>query len=199
MEEILISVNEFNELVYDWIIPRLFHYLYEISPEEKTEEYEIELIKVPDQGYYEVSADPDKIVRKDDKRLKGLPAKRSFHLDAYCFDSNPERDLFWRLLRDTKIKEVYFTGMLTHGQTDFYIQYIDPESHTVRSYYPDFLFKKEDGSYVIVEVKGEHKLEDPVVKAKQEFAEQVAVASGMKYKIIGGKEVNSAGYHELLN
>jgi len=199
IENILGAVNEFNELLYDWIIPRLFHELYEITPEQKTEEYEIELIKVPDQGYYEVSAEPDKILRMDDERLKALPTDRSFHLDTYCFDSNPERDLFWRLLRDTKIKEVYFTGMLTHGQTDFYIQYIDPESHTVRSYYPDFLFKKEDGSYVIVEVKGEHKMEDPVVKAKQEFAEQIAVASGMSYKIIGGKEVNGAGYYELLN
>jgi hypothetical protein len=47
---------------------------------------------------------------------------------------------------------------------------------------------EEDDSYVIVEVKGEHKLEDPIVKAKQEFAEQIAVASGMQYKIIGGQE-----------
>jgi len=197
--KILEYVNNYNELLYDWIIPRLFHALYEITPEEKSEEYEVELIKVPDQGYYEVSADKDKIVRMDDERLKGLPKDRSFHLDTYCFDSIPEKDLFWRLLRDKKIKEVYFTGMLTHGQTDFYIQYIDPESHTVRSYYPDFLFKKDDDSYVIVEVKGEHKLDDPVVKAKQEFAEQIAVASGMTYRIIGGKDVTSDGYYDLLS
>lgn len=164
---LLDSVNEFNELLYDWVIPKLFHELYKITPEQKTEEYEIELIKIPTQGYYEVSAEKDKILRMDDARLKGLPKERSFHLDAYCFDSNPERDLFWRLLKDTKIKEVYFTGMLTHGQTDFYIQYIDPESHTVRSYYPDFLLKKDDDSYVIVEVKGEDQLDDPIVKAKQ--------------------------------
>lgn len=197
--KILEYVNEYNELLYDWIIPRLFHAMYEITPEEKTEEYEVELIKVPTQGYYEVSADKDKILRMNDTRLKGLPTDRSFHLDTYCFDSAPEQDLFWRLLRDQKIKEVYFTGMLTHGQTDFYIQYIDPESHTVRSYYPDFLFRKEDDSYVIVEVKGEHKMDDPVVKAKQEFAAQIAVASGMSYKIIGGKDVTGDGYHDLLN
>lgn len=88
--------------------------------------------------------------------------------------------------------------MLTHDQTGLYIQYIDPESYTVCSYYPDFLFKKEDDSFVIVEVKGEHQLEDPVVKANQEFAEQIAITSCIKYKIIGGKEVNGAGYHELL-
>lgn len=198
-DKILEYVNEFNELLYDWIIPRLFHALYKITPEEKTEEYEIELIKIPDQGYYEVSADQDKIVRMDDPRLKSLPKDRSFHLDTYCFDSNPEQDLFWLLVRDKKIKEVYFTGMLTHGQTDFFVQYIDPESHTVRSYYPDFLFKKEDGSYVIVEVKGQHKLDDAVVKAKQEFAEQIAVASGMKYKIIGDTDLKKDGYQDLFN
>jgi hypothetical protein len=196
--KILEHVNTYNELLYDWIIPRLFHALYEITPEEKTEEYEIELIKVPTQGYYEVSADKDKIIRIDDEKLKGLQKERSFHVDTYCFDSTPEYDLFWRLLRERKIDEVYFTGMLTHGQTDFYIQYIDPESHTVRSYYPDFLFRKDDGSYVIVEVKGENKLDDPIVNAKKEFAEQIAVASGMTYKIIGGKDVLGHGYHDLL-
>ena len=25
---------------------------------------------------------------------------KSFHLDSYCFDSDPERNLFWDLLRD---------------------------------------------------------------------------------------------------
>lgn len=198
IDKILESVNEYNELLYDWIIPRLFHALYEITPEESTEEYEVELIKAPSQGYYEVSADKDKILRMDDEQLKMLPKERSFHLDTYCFDSNPEKDLFWRLLRDNKIKEVYFTGMLTHGQTDFFVQYIDPESHTVRSYYPDFLFKKEDDSYVIVEVKGEHQIDDPVVQAKKDFASQIAVASGMSYKIIGGKEVTGDGYFDLF-
>ena len=196
--KILEAVNAYNELLYDWVIPHLFQALYKITPDETLEEYEVELIKIPEQGYYQVSADPDKIARNSDVLAKKYPEKRSFHLDTYCFDSNPERDLFWRLLQDKKIKQVYFTGMLTHGQTDFYVQYIDPESHTVRSYYPDFLFQKEDDSYVIVEVKGEHQLEDPVVKAKQEFAEQIAVASGMTYRMIGGKEVGGDGYFDLL-
>jgi type III restriction enzyme len=67
---------------------------------------------------------------------------KSFHFDTYCFDSNPERTLFWDLLREVKVKHPYFIGMLTHGQSDFFIQYIDPDSHTVRSYYPDFLFER---------------------------------------------------------
>jgi len=195
-DKILSAVNEFNELLYDWIIPRLFNELYEITKHEKTEEYEVELVKVPEDGFYQLSASPNLVVRERDAERQYAP--KSFHLDTYCFDSDPERNLFWNLLKDGKVKKLYFTGMLTHGQSDFYVQYIDPESHTVRSYYPDFLVQKEDGKYVIVEVKGDNKIEDPVVLAKQEFAEQMAVASGMTYKIIKGTDAAQGRYSFLL-
>lgn len=143
-------------------------------------------------------ANPEKVVQSTDPYVCDLPPERSFHLDTYCFDSAPERDLFWRLVNDKKIKTVYFTGMLTHGQTDFFVQYIDPDSHTVRSYYPDFIFQKQDGTWVIVEVKGEHQINDPVVLAKKAFAEQMAAASHMTYRMIGGKDATTSGYHDLL-
>lgn len=194
-EIILQSVNEFNELLYDWVIPRLFKEFYEIDQQETNEEYEVELIKLSKEGYT-VSAKKDLTVKQKDADRYAV---KSFHLDTYCFDSNPERTLFWQLLREGRVKKIYFTGMLTHGQSDFYIQYIDPESHTVRSYYPDFLFQKEDGSYVIVEVKGDNKIEDPVVQAKKWFAEQIAGASEMTYKIIAGSNVNSGNYQSLFD
>jgi hypothetical protein len=100
--------------------------------------------------------------------------------------------MFSALLTDEVIEKVWFTGMLTHGQSDFLIRYIDPESHTVRSYYPDFLVKvkTDDGSekYVIIEVKGDNKIDDEVVKAKADYASQLAGASGMTYQIIKGSE-----------
>ena len=124
------------------------------------------------------------------------------HLDTYCFDSNPERTLFWDLLREQRVKKIYFTGMLTHGQSDFFIQYIDPDSRTVRSYYPDFVFVREetDGSekYVIVEVKGDHQIEDSVVQAKKDFAQQIAVASGMEYRIIKSSDADERRYRLLM-
>jgi len=89
--------------------------------------------------------------------------------------------------------------MLTHGQSDFFVQYIDPESHTIRSYYTDFLFQKKDGTYVIVEVKGDDKIDDPVVLAKKEFAEQMASASGMTYQIIKGSDADAGRYKFLLD
>lgn len=192
-------VNDFNELLYDIIIPRLFNELYSLNPVNEEIVHEVELIKEPppDKGYYEASGKKDLIMRVTDGAVQKYKNK-SFHLDTYCFDSSPEKTLFWDLLMEGKIKKVYFTGMLTHGQSDFYIQYIDPESHTVRSYYPDFLLQKDDGTYVIVEVKGDNMIDDPVVQAKKEFAKQIATASGMEYQTIMGSDAMNRHYRMLL-
>ena len=140
-----------------------------------------------------MKAKAELIANINDPSFKDYRSK-SFHLDNYCFDSNPESYMFSSLLKDEKIEKVWFTGMLTHGQSDFLIRYIDPESHTVRSYYPDFLVKvkTDNGSekYVIVEVKGDNKIDDEVVKAKADYASQLAGASGMVYKIIKGSEAH---------
>ena len=117
MAEILRRVNESNELLYDWIIPRLFNALYELKEFEHPESEEIELIKEPADGYYKVRAIPNLVAKDTDTKWKDYEHK-SFHLDTYAFDSQPERDLFWYLLREGKVKEIYFTGMLTHGQSD---------------------------------------------------------------------------------
>lgn len=201
-EELVGVVNEFNELLYDEIIPRLFRLLYDLDESQKTEEYEVELIKLPPNGYYEVTASKDKIVRYRDPGIKDEERGKSFHLDTYCFDSGSETWLFWDLLREQRVKKIYFTGMLTHGQSDFFIQYIDPDSRTVRSYYPDFIFQRqeEDGSlkYVIVEVKADNQIVDAVVQAKKEFAKQIAVASGMEYRILKSSDADKRNFRVLL-
>ena len=197
IEHVLEYVNLFNDLLYDWIIPRLFRELFEITEDTQTEDYEVELVKEPLDGHYSVTAAADLVVTKDNDRLESL-AHKSFHLDTYCFDSGPERDLFWSLLRDKRVEKIYFTGMLTHGQSDFFVQYIDPDSHTIRSYYPDFLMLKDDGTYVIVEVKGDNKIDDPIVLAKMDFAEQMATASAMTYKVIKGSDAERGNYSHLM-
>jgi hypothetical protein len=201
-DKLVAMINEFNELLYDAIIPRLFGRLYDLDETQQTEEHEVDLIKMPPNGYYEVSAKKDKIVRMGDSRIKDEERVKSFHLDTYCFDSGSENWLFWDLLRDQRVKKIYFTGMLTHGQSDFFIQYIDPDSHMVRSYYPDFIFQREesDGSlkFVIVEVKADNQVEDAVVQAKKEFAQQIAVASGMEYQIIKSTDADNRRYRILM-
>ena len=202
VDELVAMANEFNELLYDEIIPRLFRQLYDLDESQQTEEHEVDLIKTPTNGYYEVTAAKDKIVRMGESRIKDDERAKSFHLDTYCFDSGSESQLFWDLLHEQRVKKIYFTGMLTHGQSDFFIQYIDPDSHTVRSYYPDFIFQREepDGSfkYVIVEVKANSQIEDAVVQAKKEFAQQIAVASGMEYQIIKSTDADNRHYRVLM-
>jgi hypothetical protein len=197
VEKILENVNIFNELLYDWVVPRLFNELYEIKSDVHTEEYEVELVKEPPEGHYNMTAAEGLVVTQNDVKQKSL-ADKSFNLDTYCFDSGPERDLFWDLLRDKRVKEIFFTGMLTQGQSEFFIQYIDPESHTIRSYYPDFLMQKTDDTYIIVEVKGDNKIEDPVVLAKKAFAEQLAEASKISYQVIKGSDAGSGRYSSLF-
>lgn len=201
-DELVAMTNDFNELLYDEIIPRLFRQLYDLDESQQTEEHEVDLIKMPPNGYYEVTAAKDKIVRRADSVIKDDERAKSFHLDTYCFDSGSENQLFWDLLREQRVRKVYFTGMLTHGQSDFFIQYIDPDSRTVRSYYPDFIFQREepDGSlkYVIVEVKADNQIEDAVVQAKKDFAQQIAVASGMEYQIIKSTDADNRHYRVLM-
>nr|WP_295080756.1 TnsA endonuclease N-terminal domain-containing protein [uncultured Roseateles sp.] len=201
-DELVAMTNEFNELLYDEIIPRLFRQLYDLDESQQTEEHEVDLIKLPPNGYYEVTAAKDKIVRMGDVKINDAERAKSFHLDTYCFDSGSESWLFWDLLHEQRVKKVYFTGMLTHGQSDFFIQYIDPDSRTVRSYYPDFIFQREepDGSlkYVIVEVKADNQIEDAVVQAKKEFAQQIAVASGMEYRLMKSTDADQRHYRLLM-
>ena len=200
-EGILKMVNEFNEVLYDEVIPRLFKAIYDIEAETITEEFEVDLVKEPpiDPGYYPVTVAKDKVISKSSNESNPNVAK-SFHLDNYCFDSNPERDFFWSMLHEEKVDKIWFTGMLTHGQSDFVIHYVDSETQRVRSYYPDFLIKKQDGSYVMVEVKGEHMIDSQNVRDKKDAADLMGVASGIGYEIIAGKAAESGSFgREFLN
>lgn len=175
-------INAFNELLYGHVIPTLFDAFYKLKTYRTTEEESVNLVQEPEGGSYYLHAYP-----KDVIYLKDVPttlAPKSFHLDAYIFDSNPEKTLFGELLNDSRVKIVYFTGMLTHGQTDFYIQYIDPETHAVRSYYPDFLVELHNGKRFILEVKADFQLDDKVVLAKASATREMAKASGMDYRLV---------------
>ena len=195
---LLKAVNEFNEVLYDFLIPRLFGLLYDLNPKQETEEHEVDLVRLPPLGYYQVKAKPELVIQENANEVTEF-AHKSFHLDTYCFDSKPEQQLFWDLIRQGRVKKIYFTGLLTHGQSDFFIQYIDPISHAVRSYYPDFLFQKDDNTYVIVEVKQDNMVDDTVVQAKKIYAQQIASASGMDYRMIKATDAKEHRFAALLD
>lgn len=74
--------------------------------------------------------------------------------------------------------------MFTAGQSDFLIHYIDPDSNTLRSYYPDFLIETQDGLFYIIEIKGGNRVDLPITKAKTEYATRFAKDSKMEYVFI---------------
>lgn len=186
---IVAFVSKYNEALYEHIIPNLFHELYELVEYDNIETTDVKLVKDPPGGCYRLSVLPDLLIDSEVYRT-GDPnyLNKSFHLDKYCFDSQPEKAFFLENLPSAAVKNIWFTGMLTHGQTDFVVSYIDPESHALRSYYPDFLIELIDGTYVIVEIKGDNKLSDPVVLAKEDYATRLAASSKMRYIMIPGTE-----------
>ena len=141
--------------------------------------------KIKGEDYYRVKYKDGLLASYYDEKYQKYHDK-TFNVDNYCFDSVPEIKMFLNLLGDTRFSKVWFTGMLTAGQTEFIINYIDPESNTVRSYYPDFLIQTKSGQYIIIEVKGDNKLDDAVVLAKKEYAKQIAAASNMEYIMVPG-------------
>lgn len=188
-EVILDKVNQYNDVLYDVIVPKIFNTFYKVNCNIESVEKEVILLKEPKKnGYYEFTADPDLVIGIDDEEVEGYKHK-SFHADNYCFDSKPERELFWQYIMSDKVKEVFFTGMFTSEQNEFYIQYSDPETNRVRKYYPDFIAKMNDNTYEIIEVKGDNKIDDEVVKAKALAAEELAAESKMVYKMYAGSKI----------
>jgi len=186
-QEVVDAVNRHNEILNDVIIPKIFDTLYEVRSAQKSEDVDVVLLREPkDAGYYEFSASDELVITKQHNNFTPAEIAKSFHADTYCFDSKPERECFLQYISSNKVKEIYFTGMFTSNQGDLSVDYYDPESQRVRKYYPDFLAKMEDGSYELIEVKGDNMIDDSVVKAKAEAAEEMSIASGIRYRMYAG-------------
>ncbi len=188
MRRIVELVNASNDILYDVIVPTLFRALFEIEPFGNDSEEEIELVK----GFNAATGRPPTfrfkakphLVAGRDYPEHAKDRDRTFHLDHYCFDSQPEVDFFKRVLGLNAVDRIYFTGMLVHGQSGFRVNYVHPESHTVCNYYPDFLIMRESGEIYLIEVKSAWKEDDPVVIAKREAAEQLASGNEFHYALL---------------
>lgn len=193
IDVILEAVNRYNAVLDEYIIPAVFHALFDVTSELRTEDKELVLLREPeDAGYYEFSAKDDLVLTDRYPGFTPEQIKKSFHADTYCFDSAPEKECFMQYITSAKVQEVYFTGMFTSNQGDLSVHYYDPESGRIRQYYPDFLAKMADGSYQLIEVKGDNKIDAVVVKAKQAAAEEMAVASGVQYLMYPGSRIMSS-------
>ncbi|MCL2480096.1 MAG: hypothetical protein FWF38_00135 [Spirochaetaceae bacterium] len=193
ISKILNRVNDYNEILYDEIIPKIFTAIYNINIESSEIEREIVLLKKPEGvlDFYEFYTDPGLVAHFEEKRFIDYKNK-SFHASHYCFDSKPELECFIQFLLNKEVKNIYFTGMFTDkSKTDFAIGYTDPESYRYRNYYPDFLVEMKNGSFQIIEIKGDNKLEDKVVQAKKEAAKALATGSNMIYRMIAGSNADN--------
>ena len=203
IDTILEKVNYSNAILYEWVVPELFKQIYKISYEKGEKKEIIKWLtkdppKNPDgtDGCYNLNFDDDLFVEETTPQFSeysqsstnSAHAKKSFNLSGYGFDSGSERSFFVRnLFNNNEIKHIWFTGMLTNGQSDFYVHYIDPELHTLRSYYPDFLVELNDGKFYIVEIKGENLIDKASTQAKVQYAKQMYSASGLEYVFIPSK------------
>lgn len=190
MDVILADVNRYNAVLDDIIIPTIFHALFDVTAIQKTEARDVVLLREPkDAAYYEFSAKDDLVITNKYPGFTPDEVLKSFHADTYCFDSLPEKECFFQYIKSDKVQEVYFTGMFTSNQGDLSVYYYDPESGRIRQYYPDFLAKMKDGTYQLIEVKGDNKIDDVVVQAKKEAALEMAAASGIKYEMYAGSTI----------
>lgn len=187
VERVLEVVNTYNQVIDDILVPTIFHAFYIVKQTVRSEDRELALLHAPKgKGYWEFRAKPELVVRQDTDRLDEPQRNKSFHADTYCFDSRPELECFWQYVESEKVQEVYFTGMFTSNQGDLSIQYYDPDSQRIRSYYPDFVAKMADGSMQLIEVKGDNMMDDEVVQAKAEAAQTLATESSIAYKMYAG-------------
>lgn len=190
MDVILADVNQYNAVLDDIIIPTIFHALFDVTAIQKTEDRDVVLLREPkDAAYYEFSAKDDLVITNKYPGFTPDEVLKSFHADTYCFDSLPEKECFFQYIKSDKVQEVYFTGMFTSNQGDLSVYYYDPESGRIRQYYPDFLAKMKDGTYQLIEVKGDNKIDDVVVQAKKEATLEMAAASGIKYEMYAGSTI----------
>ena len=190
ISNIVETVNRHNEILDDILVPTIFNTLYEVKNTLKSEDVDMVLLREPKEaGYYEFTANSELVITKEHNNFTQNEIAKSFHADTYCFDSKPEKECFLQYISSDKVKEIYFTGMFTSNQGDLSVQYYDPESGRIRHYYPDFLARLDDGSYQLIEVKGDNKIDDTVVKAKADAAREMAIASGIEYKMYAGSEI----------
>ena len=188
VDMILDYVNNYNEILWDVIVPKVFYYYYEVAYQTQSEVRNVPLITDTTKPYFEFSVKRELLVKINDNYLKKWNHK-SFHVDNYCFDSKPELELFYQYIKSDKVKEIYFTGMFTSSNNGLEVQYIDPVSKIVRNYYPDFLVEFEDGTFEIIEVKGDDKIDDEVVQAKAYAALELAESSNMSYSMLKASDI----------
>jgi len=102
------------------------------------------------------------------------PKKSPYTLEYY--DSSWEEEYMKELEEDKSVSK----WTKNHGLR---IKYFTPDNK-FKTYIPDFLVEKIDGTIELVEMKGTHLLKNPNTQKKIEFAKKWCAARGITYRII---------------
>lgn len=194
VNEIVEAVSKYNDVLYDKLIPAIFYHMYSVKEKTETTSKSVPLIRYPKGADHFIFKSTKGMTFQKDDAFVIKYSHKSFHTDRYVFDSEPEKELFFRLLKSDAVKEVYFTGMFTGSENGLSVQYIDPESNIIRNYYPDILVYYKDGSVEIIEVKGDNKIDDAVVEAKAFAAMDLAEHSKMEYNMVKSSDIMNGSY-----
>lgn len=190
-DEISEFISRYNGALYDELVPAVFYYLYNVEEKTETKTKKVPLIKYgKDMDHFVFRSKRELTVEMNDPFVTKYSDK-SFHVDRYCFDSEPEKRLFMDLLESDLVEEVYFTGMFTGTENGLSVQYVDPESNLIRNYYPDILVFYKDGRVEVIEVKGDNRIDDKEVEAKAYAAMELTEHSKMDYKLYKSSDIMS--------
>ena len=126
-----------------------------------------------------------------------------FHYTPYNFDSEPEADFFDKMLfaineHPKNIEDIYFTGAMDDPKkTEFLFEY-QAKDGLWHNYAPDFLIRLKSGKMIIVEVKGEDRIDagKTIRKAKAMKEIEGLNPAKLKYEIVQAKG-NSVSFGEL--
>lgn len=114
--------SQYNETLYDEVMPSVFNHLYDVKEKTETHSKIVPLIKYrKGTDHFVIISTKNLTVEINDPLVRNFSAK-SFHTDRYCFDSEPEKKLFMDLIESDFVKEGCFTGMFTGSENGLSVQ-----------------------------------------------------------------------------
>ena len=89
IKNVIELVSKYNQILYDWIIPKIVDFAYELEKTTKTEDKEVILLKEPEEEYYTFKAKPELVIsNKDNKSEIIMKDQKKISIGTYLCISN---------------------------------------------------------------------------------------------------------------
>ena len=109
MDLVVARVNQYNELLWDHVIPALFKCFHDVTPTSSLEEVTLSLAPVDRDEPWVFHAKPELVVDRLAPEFNGVQdiIDKTFHVEPYCFDSRSEQTAFFDLVKHGRVKQIY--------------------------------------------------------------------------------------------